>query len=117
LCGLVERRDAATREIRVMCDGGKRLEESDYRKTAAENRRQSRRSDAPAGSQPEIFLGTLQRTQREREAGINEMLIVKSGKPLVNHWFARDDHQQVRKTTGFLEITISQSLKPLVSRR
>src|SRR5882762_4706254 len=32
---------------------------------APENRRQSRRGRAPAGSQPEIFLGALQRTQHE----------------------------------------------------
>ena len=34
----------------------KRLQESDHRKSAPENRRQSRRGRAPAGSQPEIFL-------------------------------------------------------------
>ncbi|SRR2546425_9543497 len=73
----------------------KRLQESDHRKSPPENRPRSRQGRAPAGSQPELFLGALPRTQRE---------IACRG----NRWFPRDADQQVREASDFPEMLISK---------
>src|SRR5712691_11198816 len=77
----------------------KRLQESDHRKSPPENRRQSRRGRAPAGSQPEIFLGALQRTQGEIACRGNRVVsptcrLASPG----SQWFPRDADQQVRES-------------------
>ena len=64
----------------------------------------NRAAAAPAGSQPEIFLGARPRTQRE---------IVCRG----NRWFPRDADQQVREDSGFPEMLISKSGKTVFSLR
>src|SRR5712691_12718921 len=92
----------------------KRLQESDHRKSPPENRRQSRRGRAPAGSQPEIFLGALQRTQGEIACRGNRVVsptcrLASPG----SQWFPRDADQQVREVSGFPEMPISKSGKAL----